>query len=72
VVLNRPFAIQQMTKRGIRCILVRDLTNCLYNPKDRPYVAHDQGTELVVEYIEKYWCPSLLGSDLERALERPE
>ena len=71
-VLNRPFAIQQMTKRGIRCILVRDLTNCLYNPKDRPYVAHDQGTELVVEYIEKYWCPSLLGSDLERALERPE
>ena len=71
-VLNRPFAIQQMTKRGIRCILVRDLTDSLYNPKDRPYVTHDQGTELVVEYIEKYWCPSLLGSDLERALERPE
>jgi nicotinamidase-related amidase len=71
-VLNRPFAIQQMTKRGIRCMLVRDLTDSLYNPKDRPYVPHDQATELVVEYIEKYWCPSVLGSDLVRVLEHAE
>lgn len=67
-VLNRSFAIKQMTKWGIHCALVRDLTDTMYNPQDRPYVPHDQGTGLVVEYIEKYWCPSVLSADLVRAL----
>lgn len=67
-VLNRSFAIKQMTKWGIRCLLVRDLTDSMYNPNDRPYVSHDRGTELVVEHIERYWCPSLLSTDLMRAL----
>ena len=67
-VLNRSFAIKQMTKWGIRCALVRDLTDTMYNPKDRPFVAHDKGTELVVEHIEKYWCPSLVSAQLLAAL----
>jgi len=57
-----------MTKWGIRCILIRDLTDSMYDPKDPPHVSHDQGTELIVEYIEKYWCPSTSGEDLMRAL----
>lgn len=68
-VLNRSFAIKQMTNWGIHGILVRDLTDSMYNPKDRPFVSHDQGTELVVEHIEKYWCPSMLSLDLMHALE---
>jgi nicotinamidase-related amidase len=32
-ILNRGFAIKQMTKWGIRCILVRDLTDAMYNPQ---------------------------------------
>jgi len=67
-VLNRSFAIKQMSKWGIRCALVRDLTDTMYNPRDRPFVAHDQGTELVVEHIEKYWCPSLTSAQLLAAL----
>ena len=67
-VLNRTFAIRQMTRWGIQCILARDLTDTMYNPKMRPFVSHDQGTELVVEHIEKYWCPSLLSGDLVAAL----
>jgi nicotinamidase-related amidase len=63
-VLNRTFAIKQMTKWGIRCVLVRDLTDAMYNPKKAPFVSHDEGTELVIQYIEKYWCPSVLSSDL--------
>ena len=69
-ILNRSFAIKQMTKWGIRCVLVRDLTDSMYNPKDRPYVSHDQGTQLVIEYIEQYWCPSMLSTDLAQALPR--
>jgi nicotinamidase-related amidase len=62
-VLNRSFAIKQMTRWGVRCALIRDLTDTMYNPKKRPFVAHEKGTELVVEHIEKYWCPSVLSSE---------
>ena len=67
-VLNRTFAIRQMTRRGIQCILARDLTDTMYNPKMRPFVGHDKGTDLVVEHIEKYWCPSVLSRDLVAGL----
>lgn len=63
-ILNRPFGIKQMTKWGIQCILVRDLTDAMYNPQDFPYVSHEKGVELVVQYIEKYWCPSTTSKDL--------
>lgn len=67
-VLNRTFAIKQMTKWGIRCVLVRDLTDAMYDPKDYPHVSHERGTELVIEHIEKYWCPSVLSTDLAQAM----
>jgi nicotinamidase-related amidase len=67
-ILNRTFAIKQMTKWGVRCVLVRDLTDSMYNPKDRPFVAHDRGTALVIEHIEKYWAPTVLSADLIAAL----
>ena len=63
-VLGRTFAIRQMTNWGINCVLVRDMTDSMYNPKMPPYVSHDKGTELVVQHIEKYWCPSCLSEEL--------
>ena len=67
-VCNRSFAIKQMTNWGLRPILVRDLTDSMYNPKDRPFVPHDQGTGLVIEHIEKYWAPTVLSADLLGAI----
>ncbi len=69
-ILNRTFAIKQMTNWGITCVLVRDLTDAMYNPRSRPYVTHAAGTELVIEHIEKYWCPTTLSGDLVKALKR--
>ena len=64
-VMNRSFAIKQMTRWGIRCILVRDLTDSLYNPKRPPFVDHDEGTgQRIIQHIEKYWCPTVLSKDL--------
>jgi nicotinamidase-related amidase len=57
-VLGRSFAIRQMTRWGIPCVLVRDLTDTMYNPRMAPFVSHEQGTELVIEHIEKYWAAS--------------
>ncbi|MEA1951838.1 MAG: cysteine hydrolase family protein, partial [Planctomycetota bacterium] len=67
-VLGRPFGIRQLTYLGKRVFLMRDMTDCLYNPKYKPYVNHFRGTELVVEHIEKYWCPTLTSTSL---LNRP-
>ncbi len=68
-VLGRSFTIRQMTKWGVRCILVRDLTDSMYNPARRPFVTHDQGTQLVIEHIEKYWAPTITSDELVTALK---
>ena len=65
-VLRRSFAIKQMVRWGISVALVRDLTDTMYNPAQRPYVSHDEGTLLVVEYIEKFWCPTISSEDVTR------
>jgi hypothetical protein len=65
-VLNRSFGIKQMVKWGVAIALVRDLTDTMYNPARPPYVSHDEGTRLVMEYIEKFWCPSIDSEDLIR------
>ncbi|MBL8799990.1 MAG: isochorismatase family protein [Planctomycetia bacterium] len=63
-VLGRPFAIRQMVKLGKQVALVRDLTDTMYNPERPPGVQHFAGTDLVVEHVEKYWCPSIVSTDL--------
>jgi len=64
-VVGRSFAIRQMVKLGMNVALVRDLTDSMYNPRMRPFVPHDKGTELIIGHIEKYWCPSILASDVD-------
>ncbi len=63
-VLGRPFSIRQMIAQGQNVLLMRDLTDAMYNHRSRPWVSHFRGTELVVEHIEKYWCPSITSADL--------
>jgi len=67
-VLHRSFAIKQMVRWGVNIALARDLTDTMYNPAMRPYVNHEEGTRLVIEFIEKHWCPTILSEDLVRAL----
>ena len=62
--LNRSFGIKALVKWGVDVALVRDLTDALYNPARRPYVSHDEGTRLVVEHIEKFWCPTVASEEL--------
>lgn len=58
-VLGRPFSIRQMINQGKNVVLMRDLTDSMYNSRQKPYVDHFRGTALVVEHIEKYWCPTI-------------
>lgn len=58
-VLGRPFGLRQMAKNGKNVVLMRDLTDTMYNPARAPYVSHFTGTDLIVEHIEKWVCPSI-------------
>lgn len=57
-VLGRSFGIRQMTRLGFNTVLVRDLTDTMYNSRKRPFVEHAAGTDLVVKHIEQHWCPT--------------
>jgi len=57
-ILHRSFGVKQMVRWGVNIALVRDLTDALYNPAKPPYVSHEEGTRLIIGFIEKFWCPS--------------
>ena len=63
-VLGRPFSIRQMVGEGKSVLLMRDMTDTMYNSRSRPFVNHFRGTDLIVQHIERYWCPSITSVDL--------
>jgi len=63
-ILGRSFAIMQMLRYGLKTALIRDLTDAMYNPEKPPYVGHDEGTQLVIGYIEKFYCPTIDSSQI--------
>lgn len=63
-VLGRPFGLRQMAKNGKDVVLVRDLTDTMYNPARAPHVSHFTGTDLIVEHIEKFVCPTISSDQL--------
>lgn len=58
-VLGRPFGLRQMSKNGKNVVLMRDLTDTMYDPRAKPFVSHFTGTDLIVAHIEKYVCPTI-------------
>jgi type 1 glutamine amidotransferase/nicotinamidase-related amidase len=58
-VLGRPFGLRQMAKNGKDVAVVRDLTDTMYNPLKAPFISHFNGTDRVVEHVERFVCPSV-------------
>jgi lysophospholipase L1-like esterase/nicotinamidase-related amidase len=63
-VAGRPFGLRQMAKNGKRVVLMRDLTDAMYNPKRWPFVSHVRGTELFIEHVEKRICPTITSDQI--------
>ncbi|MDR3634598.1 MAG: isochorismatase family protein [Isosphaeraceae bacterium] len=63
-VLGRPFGLRQMAKNGRDVVLMRDMTDTMYNPGRSPYVSHFTGTDLMVEHVEKFVCPTITSDQL--------
>jgi len=58
-VLGRPFGLRNLAKAGKNVVLMRDLTDTMYNSRKSPNVSHFTGTDLVVEHVEEYVCPTI-------------
>jgi nicotinamidase-related amidase/type 1 glutamine amidotransferase len=58
-VLGRPFGLRRMASNGKNVVLMRDLTDTMYNPESWPYVSHYTGTDFIISPIEKYVCPTI-------------
>ena len=63
-VIGRSFGLRNMARLGRNVVLMRDLTDTMYNSKKAPFVSHFTGNSLMQEYIETYVCPSMVSSDL--------
>ena len=63
-VLGRPFGLRRMAENGKNVVLMRDLTDTMYNPERAPYVGHFAGTDLMVEHVEKYVCPTITSDQI--------
>ncbi len=63
-IINRPFGLRNMTRLGMNVVLIRDLTDAMYNPAMAPRVSHFTGNRLMFEYIETYISPTIVSADL--------
>jgi len=58
-VLGRPFGLRRMKLAGMNVALMRDMTDTMYNPAAKPFVSHFSGTDLIIDHIERFVCPTL-------------
>lgn len=58
-VAGRPFGLRQMARNGRHVVLMRDMTDTMYNPARWPFVSHTRGTELFIQHVERLICPTI-------------
>lgn len=63
-VLGRPFGLRQLSKNGKNVVLMRDMTDTMYNPGAWPHVSHFTGTDLIISHIEKFVAPTVTSDQL--------
>src|SRR5207244_8888967 len=55
-VLGRPFGLRQLAKNGKHVVLMRDMTDTMYNPARWPYVSHFQCTHPPEQHTQPFVC----------------
>ena len=63
-VSGRPFGLRQLAKNGKHVVLMRDMTDAMYNPQRWPFVSHARGTELFIQHVEKRIAPTITSDQL--------
>lgn len=63
-VLGRPFGLRQLVRNKKNVVLMRDMTDSMYNPKQWPYVDHFTGHDLVISHVERFVCPTITSDQI--------
>ncbi len=63
-VTGRPFGLRQLAKNGKHAVLMRDMTDSMYNPAMPPHVDHYRGTELFLAHVEKHIAPTITSDQI--------
>lgn len=63
-VLGRPFGLRQLARNGRQVVLMRDMTDTMYDPRKAPFVSHFSGTDRMVEHVERYVCPTTTSAQI--------
>lgn len=62
--VGRPYGIRNLVYQNFNVILIRDLTDSLYDPRNPPYVSHSRGTEMMTEHLETFWCRTVTSDQI--------
>ena len=62
-VIGRSFGLRNMVRIGMNVVLMRDMTDTMYDSKQWPKVSHFTGNSLINEYIETYVVPTIISTD---------
>ena len=63
-VLGRPFGLRQMARNGKNVVLMRDMTDSMYSPRQWPFVSHFTGNDLIIGHIERFVSPTITSDQL--------
>lgn len=63
-VLGRPFGLRRLASSGKNVVLARDLTDTMYDYRAWPFASHFTGTDLIVDHIERYVCPTIASNQI--------
>jgi type 1 glutamine amidotransferase/nicotinamidase-related amidase len=55
-VCGRPFGIRQLVRHGMETVLLRDLTDALFDPRRPPRFSQPAGTTRMVAHVERFLC----------------
>ena len=58
-VLGRPFGLRRIGESGRDVVLVRDLTDTMYDPAQWPWTSHFTGTDRMNDHVERHVCPTI-------------
>ncbi len=63
-IIHRQFAARALAANGFNPMLVRDLTDCMYNPAMPPHIDHFAAIDHTVEFIEKHMGCSITSDQI--------
>lgn len=64
--MNRPLGLKKMIQHEFKISILRDATDTMYHPAASPFLdTHEEGTQLFLKYLEKFWIPTTSIADLD-------